>query len=346
MVFSDNKLLRRAGTLGFWLLSYILLLNVFSRTGSIRIIDAVYTLLFHLPLMATVTIHSNYHIPRLLGKKNYTAYLFTLPALIGAGVFLYFLLFDLRLDSVLPGMYFVAVYSFAEMAGIISAYLLLSSLIYFSGSWFQEQNARKKLAEVEAEKVNAELRALRAQINPHFLFNSLNSIYNEALMKSDKTGELILQLSDMLRYVVDNMDREKVPLTNELNYLRNYIALQKQRLNFPGKVTLRIQDATEEKSIAPLLLLNFIENCFMHADMSVPEGFIDIRAEITGNRLKLECRNSVQGNGPESDKEKAEGTGLQNARRRLDLVYPGAYALENHRTETEYILKLKLEIDS
>lgn len=346
MVFSKNKLIRIAGTLGFWLLSYTLLLNVFSRTGSIRMIDAVYTLLFHLPLIAVVAVHRRYHIPRLLGYKKYLAYLITLPALIAVGVFFYFILFDLRLDTLLPGMYFVAVYSFGEMAAIISGYLLLSSLIYFSGSWFQEQTARKRLAEVEAEKVHAELKALRAQINPHFLFNSLNSIYNEALKKSDKTGEMILQLSDMLRYVVDNMERDKVPLANELNYLRNYTSLQKQRLNFPDKVSLSIQETNKEKTIAPLLLLNFVENCFMHADMSVPEGFIDIRAEVTGNRLKLNCRNSVQDNGAVSGPENAEGTGLQNARRRLDLVYPGAYSLENQRAETEYILNLELELDS
>ncbi|MEX2603546.1 MAG: histidine kinase, partial [Gracilimonas sp.] len=242
-----------------------------------------------------------------------------------------------------PGYYLVGMYSQLEVAGFILIYLILSSSLEFSRSWFSTIKAKTRIIELEAEKNASELKALRAQVNPHFLFNSLNTIYNEALKKTDKAPRLILKLSDMLRYVVDKMDHEKVTLEEEIEYLTHFVDLHKERLNNPEKVKFKMEGNFSDAKIAPLLLIIFIENCFKHGDLTDQDARIAISIKFENGELTLICENTMYEN--EKGSNKITGMGFQNARRRLELAYGGCHNLDISSEGNIFTTKLKMELD-
>lgn len=172
------------------------------------------------------------------------------------------------------------------------------------------------------------------------MFNSLNTIYSEALNKSGKAPELILKLSYILRYVVDKADSDKVNLEKEIEYISHYIELNKERLNEPDKVSFKTDGDFSDKEIAPLLLITFVENCFKHADLSDDRGFISVRLTQTEIMLKLHCKNSVGSKG--ENLEKGTGAGIKNARRRMELAYPDDFELSINSGNDEYELSLNI----
>lgn len=324
----------------FWAVSFYGGLEVFSRTGDIRTIDVIYTFLFHLPLIFIVSVHSFHLLPNYLAKSNFWAYGITLFCLLGAAFPIYNFSFLILADWLFPGYYLVGIYEPLEVIGFGILYLVLSSSLEFGRSWFESLRARGKITELESEKRVSELKALRAQVNPHFLFNSLNTIYSEALKKSDKAPALILKLSDMLRYVVDKMDQEQVLLEEEIEYLTHFVGLHKERLNEPEKVHFSTEGDFSGKLIAPLLLIIFIENCFKHADLTEEKALISIQIKQEAEELVLHCKNTVYEEG--NKEKKTTGTGLQNAKKRLDLAYNGSYSLDINQQENLYELTLKL----
>ncbi|MTI87487.1 MAG: hypothetical protein FH748_05915 [Balneolaceae bacterium] len=334
---------RLVQTLLFWAVSFLVLLRLFSRTGDIRMLDVIYTILFHIPMIFAVTIHAYYQIPALLSKGKYITYSLSVIALLVFTPLVYSFTFSILSDYIFPGYYFVEFYSWFEIVAFTAIYLLATSLLEFSKSWFSEQKAKARLAELEAEHKTSELKALRAQINPHFLFNSLNTIYAEAVKKSEKTPALILNLSEMLRYTVDKMEQDKVLLSEELEYLENYIQLQKERLNYPAKVNYMVNGLVEEQEIAPLLLINFVENCFKHSDLSSEDGKVNINIKVDKKKLDMRCENTPK---KEDDQiEISSGQGIQNAKRRLQLVYPDSHALHIKKDPNLYAVELTLTLD-
>ena len=326
----------------FWAVSFYVGLEVFSRTGEIRTIDVIYTFLFHVPLVLIVSLHSFHLIPNYLAKSRFWLYGLTLIILLGMAYPAYNFSFLLLSEWLFPGYYLVGVYRPFEVMGFVIIYLILSSSLEFGRSWFEALKTKNKIVELESEKRVSELKALRAQVNPHFLFNSLNLIYSEALKKSEKAPGLILKLSDMLRYVVDKMDQEKVLLQEEVEYLEHFVALHKERLNEPEKVLFKTKGDFSGRKIAPLLLIIFVENCFKHADLTDDQSRIFIELKMENNELFLTCRNTTYER--TLDKE-AAGTGIQNAKRRLELAYENRYTLDIKEEENEYKLRLKLKVD-
>ncbi|WP_421773345.1 sensor histidine kinase [Gracilimonas sp.] len=328
--------------LGFWAVSFSAGLEVFSRTGDIRTIDVIYTLLFNLPMVFIVSVHSFHLLPNYLAKSNFWAYGITLLCLLGTVFPIYNFSFLILADWLFPGYYLVGIYEPLEVIGFGALYLVLSSSLEFGHSWFESLQAKSKIVELESEKRVSELKALRAQVNPHFLFNSLNTIYSEALKKSDKAPSLILKLSDMLRYVVDKMEQEQVSLEEEIEYLTHFVDLHKERLNEAEKVHFSTEGNFSGKHIAPLLLIIFVENCFKHADLTDDDARITIHIKQGEKELTLHCKNSVYKK--ENRMAESSGTGIQNAKRRLDLVYDGKYSLDINQHKSLYELTLKLGI--
>lgn len=326
----------------FWAVSFYVGLEVFSRADEIRTIDVIYTFLFHLPLLFLVSVHSFHLLPNYLGKSNFWAYGLTLFCLLGTAYPIYNFSYLILADWIFPGYYLVGTYEPLEVIGFSVLYLLLSSSFEFARNWFDGLQAKNRVSELENEKIAAELKALRAQVNPHFLFNSLNTIYNESLKRSHKAPDLILKLSDMLRYVVDKMDQNLVPVEEEIEYLKNFIELHKERLNEPSKVNFLIDGDFDSLKIAPLLLLNFVENAFKHADLTDDSSFISIDLSAKGNQLTLKCSNSFFQSGT---KNNSHGSGIENTKRRLELAYPDHYSLTMHTDDNTYHLELKLELD-
>ena len=172
--------------------------------------------------------------------------------------------FEHIIDFFLPGYYFISYFDFIDLLKFFTAFIGITSLIKLSKGYFLLLEARNQLMKMQKEKSEAELNALRVQINPHFLFNGLNSIYSLALKQSGKAPETILKLSEILRYIIYETRKEKVDLKKELEYMQHYIDIQKLRSGPLAKIEVSISGNPDNRKIAPLFFLPLIENCFKH----------------------------------------------------------------------------------
>ena len=198
-------------------------------------------------------------------------------------------------------------------------------------------------SEKKQKKVEAELAWLKNQINPHFLFNTLNNISSLAQIDGDETQEAIMQLSDLLRYAMYETNKPKVPLEGEVEFMRNYIELMKLRCNEMTEIRSEFIVYNSKIEIAPLLFISLIENAFKHGMNSNAPATIDISMVQTGSTLVFTCDNT---NNPKPSKDRSgSGIGLENTRRRLNLIYPNHYQWEQIITpENIYHIKITLEL--
>lgn len=198
-----------------------------------------------------------------------------------------------------------------------------------------------RLRQVENRQLQAELQQLRAQIQPHFLFNTLNSIYALALRHDERTADTVVKLAEFMRYIIRDAHRDRVPLANEIDYINNYIDLQKARLRDAVAVDYRLDGQTQGLQIAPLLLFSFIENAFKYGVNPEEDSLIGIQLTLEENRLQMNVvNNKVQ----VSQLEKSTGIGLQNARQRLRLLYPDAHELLIDDTPARFHVTLRLTL--
>lgn len=194
--------------------------------------------------------------------------------------------------------------------------------------------------EVEAEKNKAELSLYKAQINPHFLFNTLNTLYALVLSGSDKTESAFVKFSGILRYMYSQNESELIPADDELEYIHQYVDLQKLRLNHHTDVQLNVEASSKKVLIPPMILITFVENAFKYGTSSDKDCKIDIRIKIDENKLLFETENAVIRK-PDGQKN---GIGIQNCRKRLELLYPGKYELENEEIEGIYHVRLLIDL--
>jgi hypothetical protein len=202
--------------------------------------------------------------------------------------------------------------------------------------WFESERDKNR---AEREKSQAELLALKAQLNPHFLFNTLNSIYYLARKKSDTTPDVILKLSDLMRFVLTETTAESIPLEKEVESMQQYIDLQQLRLTDKTGVIFETTGEIKDQKIAPLLLLPFVENAFKFGVSSHTASVISIFLSIQNDKLSFIVRNSKVNS---IRSEESTGTGLNNVRQRLSLTYPGKHALKIQETDADYDVELKI----
>ena len=206
-------------------------------------------------------------------------------------------------------------------AGLVSLFfILLSFCLRLTNNYFLQEREKRML---ENEKLTAELSFLKSQINPHFLFNSLNNIYSLTYHKSDKAPEAILKLSRIMRYMLQESDDDKVQLKDEIAYMENYISLQQLRFKETLAIDYKINIESLELRIMPLLLISFLENAFKHGVVTNKEYPIRILIEVVNNRLHFKVSNFKN----KSNKDQTSGIGLENLKRRLELGYPDRYTL-------------------
>jgi hypothetical protein len=210
--------------------------------------------------------------------------------------------------------------------------LFFSLMLRISSQW-------KK---TEEEKITAELSYLKAQINPHFLFNTLNSIYSLAIQKSDDTAAAVVKLSGMMRYVISEAHKDFVSLEKEITYLRSYIELQQIRFGNSIQLTFSIEGTTEGKVIAPLVLIPFIENAFKHGVNAEEDSDIRINVLITEQNLILTVRNKKVFVRHSADDK--SGLGIDNTRMRLQLLYPSRHQLVITDTDESFSVYLELTL--
>lgn len=200
--------------------------------------------------------------------------------------------------------------------------MLLLPIPFFLLLWIFEQ--WKRLRDLEVEKNQAELAMLKNQINPHFLFNTLNNLYGLSVEKSDQAPEVVLKLSDMMRYTIYEGRKEEVTLAKEVEYLENFLGLQKLRHRNLPTISFEVS-ILENRMISPLLLLVPIENAFKHGVEKLTEGaFVNILLESNDEKLRFQVENNFD---PDSTSHQP-GIGLENLKRRLELAYPEAHFLQ------------------
>ena len=196
-------------------------------------------------------------------------------------------------------------------------------LIKLAVEWFETQKLKSELM---LEKKSGELALLRSQINPHFLFNTLNNIFSLVYKKSDDAPEAVMRMSSIMRYMLYDATTDEVLLEKEIEYLRSFIELEKLRLRHKDFVELTISGEVGGRTIAPMLLIPFVENAFKHGSRNVANPGIRINLTIGEKQILFEVSNTIRKNNP-SGKDHVGGIGLNNIRRRLNLLYPGKYQL-------------------
>lgn len=218
--------------------------------------------------------------------------------------------------------------------------LLVANLYGFSFAFLREQNLRRQL---EKEKLEAELSALKHQVNPHFLFNVLNSIYGLSLKNNDEeTGDAIMQLSEMMRYMLYEANGDYVPLKRELDYLTNYIELQRLRLNDQTKIRFIVEGEAREREIAPMMMIPFVENACKHGVSTVFPSEIDIFIKISEDKLFMLVKNPIHPRNGRLDER--GGIGLANVYKRLQLFYPNSHQLSIQEDGKFYEVSLILTL--
>lgn len=328
----------------FWTASFLFLVNFFSSSNRVEKIDYIYTALFHVSLLTVVYINLWVLIPRILQKGRYLLYFACLVVLIYLGAQFNQVTFDHLVDLILPGYYFISFYDISDILKFIFVYVSLTTLLKLSKGWFMLMQAEQQLMAVRQEKVETELKALKSQINPHFLFNSLNNIYSLALGKSGKTPDAILKLSGLMRYMLYESNADRVPLKQELHFIENYIDLQKLRSDRRSRIKFSRKGNPAGKTIAPLLFLPFIENGFKHGIKGDPEGgYVRIELAIQDSNIDLYIENN-RGEVDRVENNEYNGIGLNNVKRRLELIYPGKHELEVQETRETFSIQLKLDL--
>jgi LytS/YehU family sensor histidine kinase len=214
------------------------------------------------------------------------------------------------------------------------------AMLRFAKDWFEFQ-ARQK--EVENERLISELNFLKAQINPHFLFNTLNNLYYLAYSKSDNTTEVIAKLSQMMRYMIYDSNHPQVLLSKELDYMQSYIDLEKLRLSQQVPITFSISGDVDQAKVVPLILITFLENAFKHGvNGHVGSAWINMRLHVSHNTLHFTVENSKF---PQADSTRERsGIGLQNVKRRLELSYPEKHQLNVSDLPDRYAVELTLDL--
>jgi len=208
----------------------------------------------------------------------------------------------------------------------------------FASLWLYEQ--WRWLKTLQADKGKAELALLKSQINPHFFFNTLNNLYGLVAEKSEKAPEVVLKLSDMMRYTIYEGKEDLVLVKDEISYLQNYIELHKIRYQKKVEIIFTHQ-VTDGLKIAPLLFIILLENAFKHGVEKIPNSaFINMRMQSQGKQLFFTIENSFDGDISKNH----NGIGLENLDKRLDHLYPKRHELVVEKKESVYKVQLKLEL--
>lgn len=220
--------------------------------------------------------------------------------------------------------------------------VIFLGMVRFAVDWFELESRQKN---IENERLTAELNFLKAQINPHFLFNTLNNLYYLAYSKSEKTTEVIAKLSQMMRYMIYDSNYPLVPLVKEIEYMENYISLERLRLNNEIPITFSTEgENIRDLLIAPLIFITFLENAFKHGvSNSHPGAWINISIVLQGGECVYRVENSKLSN-PTGGADKKSGFGLQNVRRRLELSYPDRYTLDIKDLPDRYSVQLNIQL--
>lgn len=227
----------------------------------------------------------------------------------------------------------------------IPNFLLLgvSTVVKITTDWYKSMREKQV---IETETMQSELRFLKSQINPHFLFNTLNNLYALTLKQDEKAPEIVLKLSEMMRYMLYECNERQVLLSKEVNYIHNYLELEKLRQGGKMSINFTVEGNIHNQMIAPLMFIPFVENCFKHGvGHHIEQGYVSILLKVADHNIDLRVENSKSESMPRQRHPRSGGIGLVNVRRRLDLLYPNRYSLDIEDNPHAYIVNLKIQLE-
>jgi sensor histidine kinase YesM len=339
-----HPLSRMAQHLVFWVLSYLVFVQVFKTGEAAEKIDYVYSALFHATIVPAVYINLWGLLPRLANGRRWWWYALAVAVLIALFSWLNYSFFQDWSKYLLPNYFFISYFRVWEVSLFFLVYLGFTSLLKLSRSWFMVNELQRRLLQTETEKVQIELKALKAQVNPHFFFNTLNGIYSMTLDKDERLPQTVLQLSHLMRYFLYESREDLVPLEKEWQVLQDYISLQRIRSGKGLVVEQALEGEITQQKIAPLLLMTFVENAFKHgAKGNTGDVTIHLLLQVKDRSIYFEVRNTL-GKVDEVGADEYKGVGLENVHRRLALLYPGMHTLTIRETEQDFMVTLQLAI--
>ncbi|RNC87186.1 MAG: histidine kinase [Winogradskyella sp.] len=327
-----------------WSLSFIILLFIFSKGKTPIAADIIYTLGFLILVAVPVNINFYVLIPKFLKHEKYSLYFVCFIANLVIFSFISSLILYPLLDTLFPNYFFV---SYLSKSGLYIAFIIIltaTTLFKLTEDWFYFNRKENELLKLQNLQIQTQLLALKAQINPHFLFNSLNVIYAMALEEKKDITKAIVELSDVLRYVIYDSDTEQVSLKDELKLINNYISFQKYRGQSENKVNLNVNVEDENFNIYPMLLLPLLENSYKYGFSGADENeHIDIELYQKSNQFRFSISNSKLNTDQKLD-DNYSGVGLKNLENNLNLVYPNRHTFKV--TETEKLFKVTIELNN
>lgn len=297
-------------------------------------------LCFVLSAVLLIIFYFNYFllIPRyLLAKKYWLYFLFLLMAIVTAFIILSTIFIFSDFNPEILAKTHPASEKIIPVI-IINAISLWLLSIVSSILW----TVYNRLKQTESEKLSAQIASLKSQINPHFLFNTLNNIYATAIDDSPKAADMVDKLSEMMRYTMKDIQQDFVLLEDEINYISNFIELQKIRLDRSVKLEYYSLENVPALRIAPMLLIPFIENAFKHGVNSEQKSRIKIEITMNNNEIQLKVLNNKVN--VQYDIAERSGLGIENTKHRLNLIYPSKHLLVINEAEKEFFISLYINL--
>lgn len=341
----NNRIIQHVA---FWCFYVLIYTANYEQNGKYAVELLVTMMLIPFHLLFTYT-QLYVLIPFFLMKRKIVMYvLFTILLLkitnIFSSVVYFYYVCPLKYNAILPDVKwtrflafdlsnFKSVFSLCMICGIAVSIKLLKK-------WFYEKDRNQQ---IEKEKLNMELEMLKAQVHPHFLFNTLNNLYSLTLTQSDKAPMAVTHLSDLLRYMLYECNKNEVPLDKEIEVLRKYIELEKLRYGNRIDISFSASGSIKNNLIAPLILFPFVENSFKHGiSEQLDQCWVNLHLHAKGNEFSFNLSNSLSGY---ASKTGAGGIGLQNIKKRLELLYAGKYNLTINEEGEMYVVKLQMQLN-
>ena len=331
----------------FWLLSIVLFTVVLFYTRDFRLknIDlatAGNVMVTVLLLCVSVYINLLWLIPVFFNQRKYLLFFLLQLTNIVLFIFLNFLVSSFFEGNGHPNVITEITAEFI----LVLIFLVITTLLKFTRDSIRLQEVELKMGEIEKQKIEAELKLLKAQFNPHFFFNTLNSLYALTLDKSEKAPELILKLSELMRYVIYEAKEDLIPIDRQLEFLQNYVYLENLRAGESLSVNMKIKGNGTDIKIDPLLFIVFIENAFKHGcKIGDQKPYINIDFDLSNKgQLVFAIQNNKEVLQDEFKKNPG-GFGLDNVKKRLQMLYPGRHQLEITETMDAYRVDLKIYME-
>lgn len=303
--------------------------------------------LIYLPVKVAITYYSIYVLlPKFVLKGKWVTFiLLLLLSALAAGIaqrlISYYIVYPLYYPQYLDSDPIVMFKVFKGIVGIYPV-VFLAAAIKVLKFWYVNQQDRQILTN---EKLESELKLLRTQIHPHFLFNTLNNLYALTLKKSDQAPAMVLKLSELISYMLYDCNAPKVLLNDELKFVENYIEIEKMRHGDQLTIKSIIEGETSKVYLAPMMILPFLENSFKHGvNEELNQSWVSLNLKVLDEQLTLDIKNSKSDTQQLSNQ--SEGIGLKNVKRRLDLLYKEQYTLEIIDQPKTFEIKLVINLSS